>query len=134
MKNGLQESKRRTPSAAFSRREQSMPKPLKAHQFQILLTLADRPVHGYGIRHEVLERTDGTVNLWPGVLYRTLSGLEESSLIEECRAPDDAPTDARQRVYYRLTDEGREALSDEVARMESYVATARARAGTSGHA
>jgi len=111
-----------------------MPKSLKAHQFQILLTLSHRPLHGYGIRHEVLDRTNGTVNLWPGMLYRTLNGLNEDSLIEECPAPDDAPTDARERVYYRLTDEGRSALADEVARMESYVATARAREVAPDHA
>jgi hypothetical protein len=40
--------------------------PLKPHWFHVLLSLADREQHGYGIMQEVLDRTGGKVRLWPG--------------------------------------------------------------------
>ena len=38
--------------------------PLKPHWFHVLLSLADREQHEYGIMQEVLARTDGKVRLW----------------------------------------------------------------------
>jgi hypothetical protein len=37
--------------------------PLKAHWFHIMLSLAGGEQHGYGIMHEVLERSRGKVRL-----------------------------------------------------------------------
>jgi DNA-binding PadR family transcriptional regulator len=105
----------------------STPPPLKPHWFHILLALADKELHGYGIRSEVLDRTDSTVNLWPGVLYRSLKGLTDRGLIEDCAPPDSAPTDSRERHYYRITDTGEVALRSEASRMASYVEAARAK-------
>ena len=99
--------------------------PLKPQWFHILLALADKEHHGYGIRSEVLERTDGTMNLWPGVLYRSLKGLSERGLIQDCATPDSAPRDSRERHYYRITEAGELALAREAARMASYVEAAR---------
>lgn len=101
---------------------------LKPASFQILLALADKDLHGYGIRAEVLERTEGTINLWPGMLYRTLKGLSGDGLIESCPAPVDAPEDARERHYYRATSHGRAALEREAQRMAAYVEAARLKA------
>ena len=98
---------------------------LKPTAFQILLALADKTLHGYGIRSEVLERTDGTVNLWPGMLYRTLGRMVKDGLIEECDSPAEAPSDSRERRYYRATGTGQEALRIEALRMASYVEEAR---------
>ena len=104
------------------------PDSLKPNAFHILLSLADKELHGYGIRAEVLERTEGTVNLWPGVLYRTLGTLVDDGLIVECPAPDSAPADAVERRYYRVTPAGTRALRQEARRMASYVDAAVARA------
>jgi len=87
--------------------------------------LADRPLHGYAIRAEVLARTDGTVNLWPGMLYRSLKTLLDGGLINECAPPEDAPSDARQRHYYEISLAGQQALTEEATRMATYVAAAR---------
>lgn len=103
------------------------PVQVKPQGFHILLALADKDLHGYGIRSEVLERTEGTVNLWPGVLYRSLKGLVDHELIQECKTPEHAPADARERRYYRITGTGQEVLRAEATRMAGYVEALRAK-------
>lgn len=101
--------------------------PLKTNWFHILLCLADREQHGYGIMQEVLERTDGQVRLWPATLYGTLRRLIEEELIEESDTrPDPEAHDGRRR-YYRLTQRGRRVLAAEIARLESLLKAARAK-------
>ena len=63
--------------------------PLPAHWFQILLALADRELHGLAITKEVLERTDGRMNLWPGMLYGALRKMADGGLVVETTAPAD---------------------------------------------
>lgn len=46
--------------------------PLTPGALNVLLALADRERHGYGIMLEIRERTDGRVRLGPGTLYGTL--------------------------------------------------------------
>ena len=57
--------------------------PLTAVAFEILLTLADGDSHGYHIMQEVDRRTNGTITLHPGTLYRALARLLEQDLIDE---------------------------------------------------
>lgn len=95
--------------------------------FHILLVLAGRPLHGYAIRQEVEERTEGTVRLWPATLYGTLAELTRRRLIEETAGPSDEPDDARGRRWYALTHAGRRALSAEAERLETLARLARAR-------
>lgn len=56
-------------------------RPLKPQYFQILLALASRELHGYAIQRAVLEQTDDEMRLWPAMLYRSLTKLEEGGLI-----------------------------------------------------
>jgi DNA-binding PadR family transcriptional regulator len=103
--------------------------PLKPHWFHVLLSLADREQHGYGIMQEVLERTGGKVRLWPATLYGTLKRLLDASLIDESAdrpAPD--ADDARRR-YYRLTHLGRRVLAAESERLEDLVRVIHAKRG-----
>ena len=100
---------------------------LRPQWFQILLSLADRPHHGYAIMTDVLDRTGGRMRLWPGVLYGSLKRLTEAALIEEVDAPDDAPRDRMERRYYRITASGLRALRADTERQAADVATARAR-------
>ncbi|NNM34221.1 MAG: PadR family transcriptional regulator [Gemmatimonadetes bacterium] len=101
------------------------PASMKTNWFHILLAVADAPLHGYGIRQEVAERTGGTVTLWPGVLYRSLKALMELGWIRESDPPDDAPADARRRRFYAVTPSGLEALGREAGRMNAYLQAAR---------
>ncbi|MGO9256078.1 MAG: PadR family transcriptional regulator [Bryobacteraceae bacterium] len=103
--------------------------PLKPHWFHVLLSLADREQHGYGIMQEVLERTGGKVRLWPATLYGTLKRLLDAGLIDESAvrpAPDE--DDARRR-YYRLTRLGRRVLAAESERLEDLVRVIHAKRG-----
>jgi DNA-binding PadR family transcriptional regulator len=104
-----------------------MPQDLTPQRFQILLSLADSPRHGYAVMTDVLERTEGRMKLWPGVLYGSLKRLTDEGLVEEVDAPADAPRDRMERRFYRITADGRRALGAETARLAAYVAAARAR-------
>jgi DNA-binding PadR family transcriptional regulator len=104
--------------------------PLKTNWFHVLLSLADREQHGYGIMQEVLERTDNKVRLWPATLYGSLRRLMEEDLIEECdRRPAGVSDDLRRR-YYRLSPLGRRVLTAEIARLEELLKAARAKRRT----
>ncbi len=103
--------------------------PLKPHWFHVMLSLADREQHGYGIMQEVLERTDGKVHLWPATLYGTLKRLIEEELIEESEERPAAELDDARRRYYKLTRLGRRVLAAESERLEDLVRLLRAKRG-----
>lgn len=98
---------------------------MKPVWFHILLALADEARHGYAIRQEVEERTDGAIRLWPATLYGSIRELSEAGFIEALEGEDD-PDDDQRRRYYRLTEAGRDALRREVDRLQALVDSARA--------
>jgi len=99
--------------------------PLPPSEFQILLALADGERHGYAIRAEVADRTDGAVVLGPGTLYGSIKRMLESGLIEESgRRPARAFDDGRRR-YYRITALGRGVAIADAQRMADLVDGAR---------
>ena len=100
---------------------------LKAKWFHILLSLADSELHGTAIMEQVLQRTGGAIRLWPGALYGALGEMAENGVIREVDPPAGAPTEGGKRRFYAITPEGREALAEEVARMEELVLLARAK-------
>lgn len=102
-----------------------IPSPMKPQWFQILLSLAKQPLHGYGIQRAVLDLTDGQMRLWPAMLYRSLGTLEEEGLIEQVQTPAEEPDDER-RQYYALTEGGRERLRSEAALLARWVRVAEA--------
>ncbi len=91
--------------------------------FQILIALADQPLHGYGIMLDIAERSEGKVKLSPGTLYGSIKQMLEDAWIEE--VPSRATADDERRRYYRLTREGREAARQEMARMSALLNHAR---------
>lgn len=99
---------------------------MDAKSFQILAALAAEPSHGYAIRQEVENRTDGEIRLWPATLYGTLAELDERGWIAEVPSPVGEGDDPRRR-YYALTREGRRALADEAERLEELAGLARER-------
>ena len=101
--------------------------PLPAHWFQILLTLADRERHGLAITKEVFERTDGRMNLWPGMLYGALKKMTEAGLVVETDPPADFTSAGGTPRFYRITALGRRESAAEAERLARYVETARAR-------
>lgn len=96
---------------------------LPPHWFQILLALADQERHGLGIMQEVLDRTGGSMRLWPGMLYRNLDQLVEDGLIAESDAP--VPPSAGNPRFFRITAAGRRACAAEARRLAEFVEAAR---------
>ncbi len=101
------------------------PKPLKPHWFQILLALADHDLHGLQIMEEVSVRTDGSVHLWPGMLYGSLKSMLGEELIAEIEVPRTAQVAGGRPRYYRITSVGRTVLVAEVLRLSNYLDSAR---------
>ena len=102
-----------------------MSAPIPPHWFQILLSLADEDRHGLGIMNDVLERTDGQMKLWPGMLYRNLSKLDEQGLVVEIDTPSNAQSGGGRPRFYRITSAGRRACAAEAARLAGFVEAAR---------
>ena len=95
-------------------------KNLTAVDLQILLTLANAPLHGYGIKLDVAERTRGEMKLGSGTLYEAIQRLEQRAFIAQAPPPQGEEADARRR-YYRLESAGERALRAELERMATVV-------------
>jgi DNA-binding PadR family transcriptional regulator len=93
--------------------------------YQILLSLADAPRHGYGIIKEIETREGSAATPSTGALYLALQRLEGDRFIGPAKAPQ-PDADARRR-YYELTPLGREAVTSESLRLAKLVAAARAK-------
>lgn len=101
---------------------------MTARTLQILLALAEGPLHGYGIKQRVEERTEGEVRLGSGTLYEAVHRLLEQGALEEVEVPADEPrSGGPPRRFYALTAAGRAALRDELGRMDALVRYARGR-------
>jgi DNA-binding PadR family transcriptional regulator len=95
--------------------------PLSPAVFHILLSLGEGERHGYALKREIARRTDGKLNLGPGVLYSSIAKLLEQGLIEESNDRPDPHLDDERRRYYRLTAFGRKVAQAEAARMRDLV-------------
>lgn len=95
--------------------ERSMP--LTEALYYILLVLGE-PLHGYGIIQTVSAITGERVLLGPGTLYGALNTLLEKGWIKLVRAD----TTARKKKEYIRTEKGRQALLEEMVRLEAMVA------------
>ena len=76
----------------------------------ILRTLALEPMHGWGIGQRI-EQVSGVFRIKLGSLYPALQRLEKQGLVEATWQKSENNRRAR---YYRLTDDGRHRLDDEV--------------------
>jgi DNA-binding PadR family transcriptional regulator len=79
----------------------------------ILLSLAERPRHGYAILQDTERMSEGRVRLSTGTLYGALRRLLEDKWIERFEEHDSS----RGRQAYRLTAAGRRHLQMEVTRL-----------------
>ena len=98
--------------------------PLPSAVFHILVALADRERHGYGIMQDIQERGDAPV---PdvGTMYRALARMVEARLIEAAaRRPAPDASDER-RNYYRITEAGRRVATAAARRLEALTRAAR---------
>jgi len=93
--------------------------------FHILVVLSGGDRHGYAILREVEEIAEGKAKLGPTTLYRSIKTMLDGKLIQELDERPDPELDDERRRYYRLTDLGAKALSDEVSRLESLLKVVR---------
>ncbi len=80
----------------------------------ILLSLADRPRHGYAILQDTEKMSDGRVRLSTGTLYGALRRLLEEGWIARFQEEDNS----RGKQAYRLTSLGQRNLQQEVIRLK----------------
>jgi DNA-binding PadR family transcriptional regulator len=111
------------PQAGAPQGDATKSQSLSTLSFLILMVLADRDGHGYGIIKEIERRTDGGVQPGTGTLYTALQRLTNDDLIEEADSRPDIGDDSRRR-YYTLTPLGRETARGEASRLAHLVGLA----------
>jgi DNA-binding PadR family transcriptional regulator len=100
--------------------------PLPPATFHILLAVAGEERHGYGIIQDVAARTNGSLRLSPGTLYRSIQRMLEQGLLVEVKERPATPDDDERRRYYRITPLGRLVAEAEARRLVQLVDMARA--------
>ena len=98
-------------------------KPLTEPVLLILMSLADRPRHGYALLKETEVLSDGRVRLSTGTLYGAIRRLLQDRWIERFAQSDTS----RDKQAYRLTSLGRVRLESELGRMRRLTRTAAVR-------
>jgi DNA-binding PadR family transcriptional regulator len=101
--------------------------PLPSTAFQILLSLVDEDLHGYGIMRRVVHQTGGRMRLGPGTLYGSIQTLLEAKLIQDIGGREDEKLGPERRRYYRLTAAGRKLAREEANRLAGLLRVARAK-------
>jgi DNA-binding PadR family transcriptional regulator len=86
--------------------------PLTPAVFHVLASLADGPLHGYGIMKRVNE--DSGLDMGPGTIYGAIHRLEEAGWVASARVEHDDP---RRGKSFSLTQGGRAALEREARRL-----------------
>ncbi|MCA0457772.1 MAG: PadR family transcriptional regulator [Chloroflexi bacterium] len=102
--------------------------PLTEATFFILLSIAQKPKHGYAILKDVETLSGGRIKFSTGTLYGAISRLLEQQWIEQIEN-DQPPDTGRPRKDYALTMTGRSVLNAEIGRMENVLASAKRRFG-----
>jgi DNA-binding PadR family transcriptional regulator len=101
-------------------------KPLTEPVLLILLSLADKPRHGYALMKDIEFLSNGRVRLSTGTLYGALRRLLEDLWIERFEQTDTS----REKQAYRLTSAGRRQLRSELDRMKQLTQAAAMRLRT----
>jgi DNA-binding PadR family transcriptional regulator len=101
--------------------------PLKPIELLVLTMLAGGDRHGYGIRQDIVDYTEGRVALEAGNLYRHIRRLEAEALLAETEPPAAERDEDERRIYYRLTPFGRRVLAAELRRLRALVRLAEER-------
>jgi DNA-binding PadR family transcriptional regulator len=83
------------------------PVPLAPHDFQILLSVLNRPRHGYSIIKDIEHRTEGQMVLGTSTVYAAMKRMELDGILEKVAAPPGEASGGPRRSYYGLTDHGR---------------------------
>ena len=99
--------------------------PLPPATFHILLAVLNGELHGYAIIQDVEARTEGSLRMSAGTLYRSVARMVEQGLINEVTRKRSMMDDERRR-YYRITPFGTAVARAEMRRLSQLVRLARA--------
>ena len=88
--------------------------PMSESYYYILLCLAKGANHGYGIMQMTEKLSGGDVTIGSGTMYGATGNMMKKGWIREILS--DEPGVERRRLY-QLTEDGREALRGEIARL-----------------
>jgi transcriptional regulator len=84
----------------------------------VLRTVSGRPKHGYEIARAIKASSRDVLQVEEGALYPALHRLEARGWVESSWGRSE---NKRRAKFYRLTDEGREALESQATDWQSYV-------------
>ncbi|MGH7555511.1 MAG: PadR family transcriptional regulator [Longimicrobiales bacterium] len=84
----------------------------------ILRTLAQEPLHGYGIARFVRERSGGALTIESAALYQALHRLERKKWV---RSKWGISETNRRAKFYELTAAGRKQLQAEREQLRTYI-------------
>ena len=98
--------------------------PLRAVEFEILLSLAGGERHGYGILLDI-ESRDALAVPDVGTMYRALARMVEQGLIAGSSRRPAPDADDERRNYYRITETGLRAAKAEAKRLHVLTRAAR---------
>jgi PadR family transcriptional regulator, regulatory protein PadR len=87
---------------------------LRPASYFVLASLLDGALHGYAIASRAAELSDGQVRLTAGTLYGALDRMAGQGLVQIDR---EETVEGRLRRYYRLSDQGRDAVVREADRL-----------------
>jgi DNA-binding PadR family transcriptional regulator len=87
---------------------------LRPASYFVLASLLDGPLHGYAIATRAEELSDGEVRITAGTLYGALERMAGQGLVQVDR---EETVEGRLRRYYRLSDQGRDAVIQEADRL-----------------
>ena len=88
----------------------------------VLRTLAQEPMHGWGISERIQALSNDVLQVTQGSLYPALHRLEKRGLLTSSWGTS---RNNRRAKYYRLTGAGRRALGQEEEGWERFVAAVR---------
>lgn len=88
--------------------------PLTEPMYYVLMSFLRREMCGTEVTEFVDRKTKGRVRLGPGTLYTLLARFQDEGMIAE------TSVDGRKRTY-QLTDKGRAAFEEELARLQACV-------------
>ena len=99
--------------------------PLSTLSLHVLLSVGEKPAHGYAIGQQVERRSGGALNPTTGALYQALKRLRDEGLIDNAPAPAGERSGGPPRMHFRLTALGRKVVILEAERLEELLDVAR---------
>jgi DNA-binding PadR family transcriptional regulator len=90
----------------------------KTAQALIMMVLADKPRHGYGIAREVEKLSDGEIRLTEATIYPALARLEFEGLVTSVweQQPERPP-----RRVFQLTEKGRPEVKERLSAIDQFL-------------